>query len=175
MYRFISIATCTDRRILLRRFLLILFWFLGVFIGIWIAQQTITVTSSLVRSVVDSRSSIVGLLTVLTVPFLISAILFKLSLPTLGFCIVFIKSLLFSYCSCSLVLAFGEAGWLMRWLLLFSDSCTVVLLLWLWIRNITGQGKKIKSDLLFCCLITVLIGCVDYYILSPFAAMLLSN
>lgn len=175
MYRFTSTVTYADRRFLLRRFLLILIWFLGFFAGIWIAAQTSTTTSSLMRSVVNDRSSIVGLLTVLTVPFLVSAVLFKLSLPLLGLFIVFIKSLLFSCCSYGLVLAFGDAGWLVRWLLLFSDSSVIVLLLWFWIRNIAGQGSNFKTDLLFCILITVLIGCVDYYIISPFVAVLLSN
>jgi hypothetical protein len=66
------------------------------------------------------------------------------------------------------MIAFCDAGWLVCALLLFSDSFSVLILLSQCFCAAAGESSSIYSYLA----ITLLIGCADYFIISPFAVML---
>lgn len=158
-----------------RILLLSCIWVTGLFAGFYYALHASTFLSSLMRSVAKSRLSIVGLLFTLSLPFFTSAFFLRLSKPMLILAVAFIKAFCFSCCSYSLTVAFGDAGWLVRSLLLFSSSCSTVILLWFWVRNLSCENEAIKADFLLCMIANVLIGCIDYIVVSPFVGILLDH
>lgn len=156
----------------LNRYLLISFWFVGLLFGLYFTSDTSVSSVSLMRSVTQDRLSFIGLFLMFTFPFFISAALFRLSKPLLILPIIFFKAFTYSCCLYSVMFAYGEAGWLVRWLLLFSESCIIVLFIWYCIRNISGGVAAVKADLVLCCVLSVVIICIDYYIVSPLSVVL---
>ena len=150
-------------------------WVFGLICGVFFALHTSDITVSLMRSVLYDRLSIVGLLVALVFPFVLSAILLRY-LSTLAIVpLVFLKAYLFSWCACGVYFAFGDAGWLVRWFLIFSDSLIVVLLLWYWLSHASGRRDAMKSELFLCITTALLVGCFDYCVISPISSMLFSH
>lgn len=156
----------------LNKLFLGLSWFSGLLLGVIASMQRADSTVPLMRSVLVERSSIVSLFAVLTFPFLLSALLVWISKPLLLVPVAFLKAFIFGFTAFTVSSAFGDAGWLSRWLLLFSDSCCVAVLLWFWFRNVTGKRRTFKTDVAISLVVTVLVGCIDYYAVSPLSVML---
>ena len=150
-------------------------WILGIVLGFGFSFQTTVYTSSLMLSAANCRLSIVGLLFVLIFPFLISFVLFRLFKPLLVLPILFFKAFSFSCCVFSIVLAFGDAGWLARWLLVFSNSLAVVIYIRFCLRHAAGDNETLKRDFIISLVSVTAIGCIDYFIISPFALMLFNH
>ena len=146
-------------------------WVTGLLLGMHFAYTASISISSLMHTVAYCRVSIVGLLFVLFFPLVISAM--AISVPFFLFPLAFIKALSYGFSFYSVMYAFGSAGWLFTMLLLFSDSCMSVLLNWLWCRHLFGKKHTLWRDMLNCALVAVLIGLVDYFLVSPYLADLL--
>ena len=157
------------------RLILAACWLLGLYAGYTFLSHTSVSSVSLMLLVAENRMSIVGRLLFLVLPFVITAVSLRYSKPFFVFLFIFLKAFCFSWCAYGLTVAFLDAGWLVRWLLLFSDSCSVVLLLWFLFRNPVATGTSLRSDLLFCTTASVAIGCVDFCFISPFAEMLINH
>lgn len=149
-------------------------WLSGLYAGYAFFSHISASSITLMLSVAENRMSIVGLLLSRILPFVIFAISLRYSKLFFVFTVIFLKAFSFSWCACSLTVAFGDAGWLVRWLLLFSDSCSVVLLLWFLFRNTVNSGTSLRTDLSLCITASVAIGCVDFCFVSPFAEMLIN-
>lgn len=146
-------------------------WVAGLLHGMHFAFAASESISSFMHAVVYCHVSIVGLLLVLFFPLFISAI--AISVPVFLFPLSFIKALSYGFCFCSVMYAFGSAGWLFTMMLLFSDLCMSVLLNWLWCRHLFGNKYTLRRDMLYCSLAVVLIGLVDYFLVSPYLVDLL--
>lgn len=175
MVRFYNISFIHSNRSFIYKVLLCCTWFLGLVLGYCFSFQISDIFASLMLSVADSRLSIVGLFFSLIFPFFISAVLLRYTSPLAILPLVFIKAFSFSLCACAVTFAFGDAGWLVRWLLIFSDSFLIVLLLWFWLKNISEEKRTIKTDLLLCIIASGLIGCADLCFVSPFLVMLFDH
>lgn len=70
--------------------------------------------------------------------------------------------------------AYGSAGWLVRWLLMFSDILTLPLLCLFWLRAFSHERSQSLCFAAAVGVIAVFIGSLDYTVVSPFAAMLIS-
>lgn len=116
-----------------------------------------------------SRVTIVGLAAVSFLPFLISAFAVSFRRFRLLPLIAFFKALLFSYVSLGIMAAYGDGGWLSCLLLMFTDVLSLPVLLLYWLRQ--SRETTQSQDLLFLSLL-VLIGSMDYFIISPIAASL---
>lgn len=128
---------------------------------------------SLMRSALYCPVSIVGLLCVTALPFLFSAIAVFLSEPWLMGPISFGKAFFFSLLSLGTMAGFGSAGWLVRWLLMFSDLMGLPLLYLYWQRHVSGmQAFSLMEAFVFASLF-VLIGSIDYCLFSPLLAGLI--
>lgn len=146
-------------------------WTLGLVLGLLCAESAGDAFASLVRAAGDSRVSIFGLLATVMLPFLLSA--FSSRGPWVIIVIAFLKAFLVCYTGYGVMMAFGGAGWLVRLLLLFSQCCTVPVLYWFWIDRLISQRKHwIRTALPV--LVVLIIGSFDYYVVSPFWAMLIS-
>lgn len=160
----------------LRRVLLVFVWLFGLILGCYFA----TVASSnesihIVRQVLQSEPSIIGLFISLIIPLVTSFLAIKLRLNLLILPIAFIKAVCFSFCAMCLIFAFGDAGWLLCRLYVFSDSCAVVVLLLFWIHCIPGDVVALNKNFCYCLVSISAICFVDYFLVSPFAMKLFYN
>lgn len=142
---------------------------LGLFAGCLIFFSAESESASWMRAAADSRVSIVGLLSVILLPFLFSAFAVFIGQPWLLLPMAFCKAVSFSMVSLGLMVSFGSAGWLMRILLMFPDLLTLPLLFFFWLRCASGEGLKVWSCL-GCLMVALAIGSMDFYIISPFLA-----
>lgn len=101
-------------------------------------------------------------------PFLISGLL-RHYCPGLLFSVCFCKAFLFSAVHLSLMLSYGGAGWLIRWLFLFGDCITFPIIILYWRRCLLGRTVRYLP--LLCSLI--IIGMVDNMVICPFGRALL--
>lgn len=127
----------------------------------------------LMRGALSGAVSIVGLLCITVVPFLFSAFAVYLSHPALLFLVSFAEAFLFCFVSLGVMRCAGSAGWLIRWLLCFSGSVFAPVLYLYWLRHLTEPFSGLEAaGMLSLCL---LIGSVDYRLISPFLAELING
>lgn len=161
----------TDRlKVRINIVLLLFIWTIGCFLGSYIAGRS--VMFSWMRSAISSRSSIVGSVLTLSMPFILSFILCRFCNFSIIFPFVFLKSVSFSLVLCGLSQAFGSAGWLAQILFLLPDFCCVFLLLWFLLRRAFAT-EGIYTDFGICICVAFLIGCIDHYCLFPIVEMVL--
>lgn len=157
------------------RFFLACSWLSGLACGILVYLSAGGLLVSLMRSTVYVPVSIVGLLCVTTLPFLFSALAVFLSKPGLLLPICFGKAFLLAFVSIGIFQAFGSAGWLLRWLLLFGDCASVPVLYWFWLRYLPGTRPLCGWEAFSMLSLGVLIGSVNYSVISPFLVRLIET
>lgn len=153
--------------------LLALSWFLGLVLGGSFAVKSSLSLISLMRTVTEHGVSIVGLLGVTALPFLFTAVAVYFDQPWLLPVIAFCKAFLWSYTGCLIVRSFDTAGWLVRFLVLFTDSASLPLLFYLWLTHL--QRRMINYCFRFgvCLACIAAVAVVDYLMVSPFLALLI--
>lgn len=145
---------------------LVVFWCVGLICGIFTAAGAGNL-SSLMRACCHSRVSIVGLMFVPTLPFLFSAVAVYFSFPRLLYPIGFLKAFSFGFCLQAVSSAFGSAGWLMRFLLLFTNCMTIPVLCWFWLRHVDGNTGNWIRDTLICCGLFLITAILDHSWITP--------
>ena len=154
------------------RTLLSIVWFSGLICGCLLALAQPKESIEFVGSIYQVNISIPGLLLSLFLPFVFSVLVVWMRLPILLLPIAFIKSICFSFCTSCLILAFGNAGWLLYRFYVFSDSFAVVILLWFWNRRICESAHNLILETLCCFLALFCVFFIDLNIVSPFARTL---
>lgn len=154
---------------------LALSWCLGLVCGILAARTARDTLIPLMRAAAGRPVWILDLLIVTTLPFLISAYAASLSEPWLLLAISAAKAFIFSFCAYGVSLAFGQSSWLVRFLFLFSDSCLIPVLFLFWLRHIEKNAPVRRWELIVCLAVAVIVGIIDYRIISPFLVALLSS
>lgn len=149
-------------------------WLAGLVSGIFAFSAAGDTFLPLMRSCLYGSVSIISLLCVTILPFLFSTLAVYVSEPWLLLAVSFGKAFLFSLIAVGISVSFGSAGWLMRLLLMFSDFCVLPLLYWFWLRHISGQRVFNGFEIAAVLSLFVLIGSVDYCVISPFLASLIS-
>lgn len=173
-----SSAVCSGSSLCWRKGCLLFlasFWCTGLILGVYAASLTDNILPSLMRSAVYSPVSIVGLLGVYLLPFLFTAIAVFLSKSWLILPICFYKSFSYGMCAHAVTLTFGNSGWLLQLLFLFSDTVMLFLLCWFWIRHIAGMRVSVVRDATICIVVFIILGILDCCCVSPFLAMLINN
>ena len=148
-------------------------WFLGLESGRFYAAQSNNTYLLLMRVAAMTRPSIIGLAVSVLLPFLITIGSVYFARPSIIYILAFLWAELFGYSSACLQLMFGSAGWLIRFLLLFTQCFTAPLLCWLMIRYIGGIKHSFLRDSLIAVSIALTIGTIDYFIISPFLTALI--
>ena len=145
--------------------------FLGfVFGAVYISQYSF---SSLMRLQEYPQMSIVTGVAISALPFFVFYICLRYSAVFMISSIAFLRAFMFMYCYGGISLAYGDAGWLIRYLLLFSDYFTVPLLIWYAVKRLRQNGSKKDPYLRICLLSIVVVRCIDSFVISPFAWRLL--
>ncbi len=124
------------------------------------------------RMVQFSHVSIIGLLSALIIPVFISAFAVYSNESWIIPILAFLKSFTFGYCAFAITAAFGSAGWLVRYLILFSDIHLICILWWFWLRHYPEKGKRILLDTAIAVTTAVFICLLDLLLIEPFRLLL---
>lgn len=147
-------------------------WISGLLAGTYFLDQT--PFSSLMCSSLFDRISIMGLSLSLALPLFLSFILLRFLHFYCILPVVFLKAFSFVCCYGSFMIAYGNAGWLISGMMLFSDFFIVFLLLLQWFNAAMGKTYNNGPRFLVYFIAPTVIGCFDFFVVSPFAAMLLN-
>ena len=141
-------------------------WVMGSGSGLWLATQFDG--AALMEAVVCRPMSTDGILVVAVLPFLICSLAVQCSelwiLPVYGGA----KACAFCYNACAVSVTFGDCGWLIRCLLLFSDLFVIPGLCVFCLRYISGGKALLRREWYIWFLLAVLVGSLDYFVVSPF-------
>ena len=163
----------SEQRLLCLRLGLAIAWLSGFFAGLFTAFALRDRVESLARVLASAHFSGVGLFFSLSIPLIITVIVFRLSRQVWIVLFSFVKAFIFSFVSYAILLAFGSAGWLVRCLYIFSDSFMTVYLLWFWVRNLSDKAKSFKIDLLLGFLLLTILAFIEASFISPLISLLL--
>ncbi len=137
----------------------------GGIAGLFVFARSGTSSLSVMRQGVSAPVSIVSAFGCALLPFLFAALAVSCSapwlLPVLGF------SVFFRFClvSCLVCAAWGDAGWLLRWLLLWPRGLTLPLFYWYLHRHVRGEG--ISGGLPAVLAVGLLLLSLGYRIILP--------
>lgn len=156
-------SSCCSFRVCFLAFL----WICCLLVGMYVASNDPNILS-LMRVAPKCNVSIVGLTVVLFLPFLISIIGFIYQKLVVIYILSAIKAFASGYLMYGVVFCYASAGWLMRFLLFFSDSAVTVLFLWLLFRHIDERKATLWVDCAVCIFTAAVIGMTDYLLVAPF-------
>ena len=142
------------------------FWLAGIFASVRIYSILIGDYVSLMCRFLQTSVSIVGLLCVLFFPLIQFFILTKCKAPLLLFFFLFFCGLFFGFHFVFFFSCFYHSFWFVAVLCMFSKVCMVVPIHYLWYYSIPG-GINTKKAVLWYCVVALIVGLVDYFIISP--------
>ena len=150
-------------------------WISGLICGCIIAVQVSDTYLLMMRRAVTSPVSIFGLLTVSFLPFLFITLSVYISRPKLIHCICFLKACSFMITGFSVITVFGSAGWLVQFLLQFTDLGALALLCWFACQHLDGSKNSLGAHITLCGTCVAGLVWIEYCYVSPFLAMLIEN
>ena len=148
-------------------------WLCGLTLGVFLSLHSFSDIRDIAYGIIGNRASLFALLTCNIMPVLICAIAFFFDKPAIVLPVLFSESMLFSYCSQSIVLCFGDAGWLVRIMLTVSGSLSVLILLLYCCLNLDRTRDQLVSNTALTAVIVAVFVCFDFYAAQPFCAALL--
>lgn len=160
-----------DGRCSFRVCFLAFLWICCLLIGILLASNDPSIFL-LMRTAPTCHVSIVGLTVVLILPVSFSIVGLIFRKFVINYLILAVKAFLTGYLLYGLLSYYGSAGWLVRGLMLFSDSTINMVLLWLIFRHINGNRGTLAVDSTISVFLAVSIGITDYLFVSPFLCSL---
>lgn len=148
-------------------------WILGLILGFCFGGSAGDSFLLMMRDLDQMIVSIPGLLFVTILPFLLTAVAVFLFQPWLLYLLIFGKSFCFGFCICGMMTVFPSVFWMGQLLLMFTDSCSLPFLMWLWLRHSDFSPKQFAGRYLFCMLASLTLMAMDYCVISPFVTTLL--
>ncbi len=142
-------------------------WLAGLLIGILLSSQMDRSIFTALRPILSERTSIIYHFAIVALPFLFAAYCIAIHKSKLLFFICFLKAVHFSFCGHLLYHAYGSAGWLVRFLLQFTEIFTMPILFAYCLRNISCGYDSAQRDLLICLILVAFMSCIDYFVISP--------
>ena len=127
----------------------------------------------LMRKAASCFVTIVGSAVTVLLPFLVSVFVITHSKLWLAYCIC--GSYIFSLSSTCYAIcrSFGTAGWLIQGMMQFPDICLTPVLICLFLLRI--KGKCNRESCICCIIFAIVIGMIDYCLISPFLANLIDS
>lgn len=150
-----------------------LLWISGLLLGILMSCFADSVLSPTMLSAPDGSLSIFCFLSALLLPLIISVLSVYLSQPCIIFPVVFTKAFLFSFVGFGFLNSFVTSGWLMRCLMMFSDSLALPILWCVWLQAFSNDRRALMQFSALAAALILLIGFFDYAFIVPFLATLI--
>ena len=149
----------------LRCFFLSFIWCVAFGMGVILSLKN-QETASQIFCGTTSRCSLISLSVTLLSPLLISAVAIRISAPATVLPLAFLKGVAYGYCIASSLVTFGDSGWIAFGLLSFSQSFSVVPLLWFWFIAFSQYEVFPHKELLVSFLALLILGVFDYFYIS---------
>ena len=144
-------------------------WLAGLLLGACFGIFNRPYFSSWMRSVVIQPLSIVGVFGCLLLPLFVTCFSLRLNKPVYIYIICFLKALAYGFSVALIIDSFSKGAWLVCFLYLFSDTCYLPVLLWLWLYRWGYKRSGRRWDLWCCAFLGICIGLLDCLVISPFA------
>ena len=145
-------------------------WIIGLFLGISVAKS-VAIEHPPLTAAFQNHSFISGLIVILF-PYIVTISLMYIGLPQLIPAIALLKSFSFAYVSWILMKDFGSAGWLIQFLMMFSDCVSLPLLWWLWCRFLKSRQASPISLSAPIVIAVILVTIFDHRIISSILSSL---
>ena len=145
---------------------LALSWVTGLAVGGFVFRYSGSILVSQMPLAVRSQPSIFPLLICMLLPFLFSAYAVYIAAPRILYGICFLRAWGLGYLSCCVFAAFGNTGWLVRWLFLFSDIFAAAALYCYCHRYISGVRKLSSGGFTAYAGIIAAVSLLDYSVIS---------
>ena len=152
---------------------LALAWICGLILGSLLSVSADTLLAPVMHAVVYDGMSISGLLTVILLPLFLSAYAVYFSQSVVLILLAFLKAFLFSYTAAAILITYSVSGWLLLFLLLFSDLLMLPILWSLWLCAASVPNDRVLRRIGICVIFALLISFVDYTVIVPFLASLI--
>lgn len=146
------------------------FWLVGIFFGTSIFFFGFPLLSTVLPSICSLFFGEKRNLLFTILPFLLSAFAVSFRHQSWLFLICCIKATLSSFNYGILCLYYGQAGWIARWIFSFADICSMPLLFFYWLRNLSPSGRTYWQDHIVICIVLIVFLWIDYRFISPFGA-----
>lgn len=163
MYHSNSISSRLSDALRAPAFVLAIIWSLGILFGLYTAYFTSASVLVLLRSSLYSPLSLIGLIMSQTIPLVLTCIACRISKYFLVLPLAFFKAFAFTFCLFSIEVAFGDAGWLTRLLIMYSDICIMPFYLWFWLRRLKYRAENFYIDFLICIIAVMIICCIHCF------------
>ncbi|MGM9602661.1 MAG: hypothetical protein ACI3W5_13905 [Faecousia sp.] len=153
---------------------LLVLWSFGIILGAAAGGVASSESISLMRRALIAPVSIVSLFICVSLPFAFTAAAVLSGRSWLVYILCGLKGFSFAYTGSLCLVCFGDAGWLARALLLFSQIAVVPALWYVWLSLCKGKMHlgRCGFGLLPAYLITVAL--LDYFKVAPYLAGLSS-
>ena len=148
-------------------FLLFSIFFFGFVAGTAVTAPNKYYYISLMCRAATSPVTIAGLLAQVVAPFSLTALIYRSKRVELFLVLSFVQAFIFGIASSSVYWAYGSAHWLIRTLLLFTGTITLISLLWFWFRHISGRFEQGRRDFFLCLSVSFLAAVLDYFLIYP--------
>ena len=147
--------------------LLAVLWGAGLLVGILLSTTCSGESIAVLHGALATSASPLLLFFTIALPVAVTILSLTTPLFVLSYPAAFLTAVCHGFCGILIYLAQGNCSWLLRPMILFTSSCTSVLMWWLLIRNCKGRRAHFGADIrlagiLFCCIFVV-----DLFVISP--------
>jgi len=140
-------------------------WFTGLLFGILLCSlKSYDSVGILHRAVIDTPAPF-ALFLVCVLPVALTAIAVSLPLFGLIYPTVVLTAVSHGFSGTVIYIAQGSAAWLLRPLLLFSASCTSVLMWWLLLQD--EPKRRLRKNVILAGVLSCVIFLIDLLVISP--------
>lgn len=153
---------------------LALLWTVSLICGGFLAVNDPSVVF-LMRSAPYSQVSIVGLIYAIFLPITVSLVFNRRFHRLWIYVLSALRAFLTGYILLGISYAYGDSGWLVCGLSLFSCTTVNILLVYIWSGILLTNHRRSGTEFIFSMLLGFVFGTLDYAIISPFLTNLLRN
>ena len=145
-------------------------WIAGLFLGIFISGK-VSLDLDILAVAFQNRSSII-LMTVMLLPVVASVFVQYAQQLWMLPLVAFLKSFSFAYVSRIIFIHFGSAGWLIQFLVMFSDCILLPVLWWFWCRLLQDKQRSSISLAVLMIFLTIIITVFEDFFIFPILSAL---
>ena len=146
-------------------YILCLLWICGLLLGIMLASYSDHSLTDTLHNALLTAPQFSSLFLVVAIPVSLTAVAVSTPLFALSYPLIFLIALSHGYSGISIYLIYGSCAWLIRPLILFSASCTSVLIWWLLICGCDSCNHK--ADVRLTTIIFSIIFIINLFVVSP--------
>ena len=148
-------------------------WCLGFLLGFCLCAKSNPIIFSLMRQAAARPMSIVGLLSIICIPYLLTALAVQYNKILTVVLLAFLKAFLFGFSFCCIRFSFEYLHWIIQPMLMFTDIVSTFFLLSIWVNTILGRANL--RSVFSGAVVSFFFGILDILLVSPFLGSLIND